>query len=167
MGHESILLVEPADDDRRIYVDSLRERGFDVLVAESTDDGLTASQNADLIITGIRMPGSFDGVELVRRIREDGRTKHKPVIVLTICTFEPDQSRAFSAGCDVFLPKPCLPELLIAEAERLIAQARALRKSVDAAHDRAAGARRSSAELVAQADDLTKQSRRLRKPKHR
>ena len=71
------------------------------------------------MITAIRMPASFDGVELVRRLREDERTKEKPVIVRTACAFDPDQSRAFSAGCDVFLPKPCLPESLVGETERL------------------------------------------------
>jgi CheY-like chemotaxis protein len=158
MSHESILLVEPPEDDRQAYADSLRDSGFAVRVAESTDEGLAAAQDADLIITAIRMPGSFDGVELVRRIRENVRTKHKPLIVFTACTFEPDQSRAFAAGCDVFLPKPCLPELLLAEAERLIAHAVALREGVHTAQNRAA-------ELSEQPSDL--RTHGLRKPKHR
>lgn len=80
--------------------------GFTVTEVDSTDDGFLAAPLADLIITGIRMLGSFDGIELVRRLREDEQTKHKPVIVLTVCTLEPDQARAFAVGCNVFLPKP-------------------------------------------------------------
>ena len=148
-----------------MYAESLHHSGFSVGVAESTDEGLAAAQDADLIVTAIRMPGSFDGVELVRRLRQDERTKDKPLIVLTACTFEPDQSRAFSAGCDVFLPKPCLPELLLAEAERLIAQSVALRDDVQAAHNRTAEARQSSAELSDRAKQLTTEARTLRKPK--
>src|SRR5688572_6875689 len=114
----SILLVEPPEDDRPMYAEFLRANGFSVTEVDSTDAGLSAAAAADLIITGIRVPGSFDGIELVRRLRRDKRTKATPLIVLTACTFEPDQARAFDAGCDVFLPKPCLPDMLLAEARR-------------------------------------------------
>ena len=113
----SILLVEPPEDDRPMYAEFLRGQGFAVTEVDSTDAGLSAAPEADLIITGIRLAGSFDGIELVRRLRGDARTKHTPVIVLTACAFEPDQARAFAAGCDLFLPKPCLPEDLLQQAE--------------------------------------------------
>ena len=131
MPHGSILLVEPPEDDRPMYAEFLRANGFNVTEVDSTDDGLSAAHGADVIVTGVRMPGSFDGIELVRRLRDDERTKSKPLIVLTACTFEPDQSRAFAAGCDVFLPKPCLPEVLLQEARRLLEHSHRLRKTVD------------------------------------
>ena len=152
MSQGSILLVEPPEDDRPIYADSLRNSGFTVHEVESPDEGLAAAPAADLVITAIRMPGSFDGIELVRRLRDDVSTKHKPLIVLMACTLEPDQSRAFSAGCDVFLPKPCLPEMLVAQTERLIG----LRAE-----------RPAPSESVQGESDLKKKSRRIRKPLHR
>jgi DNA-binding response OmpR family regulator len=111
-----------------MYADYLRDHGYSVTEVDSTDAGLSAAQAADLVITGVRVAGSFDGIELVRRLRGDDRTKDKPLIVLTACTFEPDQARAFAAGCDVFLPKPCMPDLLLAEAQRLIEEAMRLRE---------------------------------------
>ena len=163
MSHGSILLIEPPGDDRHVYADSLRENGFAVREVESTDAGLVAAADADLVITAVRMPGSFDGIELVRRLREDERTKDTPLIVLTTCAVEPDQSRAFSAGCDVFLPKPCLPEVLVAEAHRLIAQAVDLRKEATVARRRAARTQRTSRELLQHATDIGRKNRRLRK----
>jgi CheY-like chemotaxis protein len=165
--HASILLIEPPEDDRRVYADSLRENGFAVCEVESTDEGLAAARDADLVITAVRMPGSFDGIELVRRLRQDQRTKDTPLIVLTTCAVEPDQSRAFSAGCDVFLPKPCLPELLVAEAHRLIAQAIDLREGSRTARQRAARTQQASRRILAHAGDLKKKLHRLRKPQHR
>jgi CheY-like chemotaxis protein len=53
------------------------------------------------------------GVDLVTRLRHAEATKQKPIIVLTACTLEPGQRRAYAAGCNVFLPKPCLPENLV------------------------------------------------------
>jgi DNA-binding response OmpR family regulator len=72
-------------------------------------------------VTGIRVPGPFDGLELVRRLRAHDRTRRKPIIVLSACTLPRDQDAAREAGCSVFLPKPCLPDALSREVRRLLA----------------------------------------------
>jgi two-component system cell cycle response regulator DivK len=105
----SILLIDADDDSRIMYAEYLRSRGMTVVVAEATDDAL------------LKSAGSFDGIELVRRIRVSHRTARSPIIVLTACAFEPDQQRALAAGCDRFLPKPCLPEQLEDEIRKLLA----------------------------------------------
>ena len=167
MPHRSILLVEPPEDDRPMYAEFLRANGFSVTEVDSTDEGLSAAHAADLIVTGVRMPGSFDGIELVRRLRDDERTRSKPLIVLTACTFEPDQSRAFAAGCDVFLPKPCLPEMLLQEVQRLIEQSRRLRRRVEAIQERGRERVRHAKVTLENADALVQEGQRLRRRKHR
>jgi two-component system cell cycle response regulator DivK len=117
----SILLIDADDDNRTMYAEYLRSRGMTVVVAAATDEALQKSAAADVIVTGIRLAGSFDGIELVRRIRLSRRTACAPIIVLTACAFEPDQQRALAAGCDRFLPKPCLPEQLEDEIRKLLA----------------------------------------------
>jgi two-component system cell cycle response regulator DivK len=113
---QSILFIEPDDDRRVVYAEYLHTFGFTVLTADTTDDGLSRASDADVIVTWIGVPGSFDGVELVRRVRQTDRTKHAPIIVLlTGCVFESDRQRAFAAGCDLFLPKHCPPERLVSE----------------------------------------------------
>ena len=116
----SVLLVEDSQDDRTMYADYLRLQQFRAVEIDNTADALALARTVDVVVTGIRVPGPFDGVELVRRLRADAETKQKPVIVLTTCTFEPDQQRAYAAGCDVFLPKPCLPDMLLAEIRRAL-----------------------------------------------
>jgi two-component system, cell cycle response regulator DivK len=116
-----VLLIDADDDNRSMYAEYLRSRGLTVVTATASDEGLSKSSAADVIVTGIRLAGTFDGVELVRRIRVSARTAHSPIIVLTACAFEPDQQRALAAGCDRFLPKPCLPEQLESEIRRLLA----------------------------------------------
>ena len=78
-------------------------------------------EQSDVIVTGIRVRGSFDGVNLVSRLRHADGTKQTPIIVLTAGTFERDRQRAFAAGCDVFLSKPCLPEQLISAISGVVA----------------------------------------------
>jgi two-component system, cell cycle response regulator DivK len=113
---QSILLIEPDDDRRARYAEYLHTFGFTVLTADTTDDGLSRSSDADVIVTGMWVPGSFDGVELVRRVHQTDGTKQTPIIVLlTGWAFESDRQRAFAAGCDLFLPKHCTPERLVSE----------------------------------------------------
>jgi hypothetical protein len=53
-----ILLIEPDDDGRDTSAEHQRTFGFTVLTADTTDDGLSRPSAADVIVTGIRVPGS-------------------------------------------------------------------------------------------------------------
>jgi CheY-like chemotaxis protein len=121
----TILLVESNDDSRELYAAFLRlQNGVACALAQTADDGLARAAEADVIVTGIRIHGSFDGVELVRRLRAGERTRRKPIIVLTACAGAVDRHRAEHAGCNLFLLKPCLPEELLRELRRLLTPSR-------------------------------------------
>ena len=53
-----ILLIESDDDSGVMDAENLYTFGFTVLTADTTDDGLTRGTDADVIVTGIRVPGS-------------------------------------------------------------------------------------------------------------
>jgi two-component system cell cycle response regulator DivK len=63
----------------------------------------------------------MDGVELVSRLRHGGRTSDLPIVVLTECGWMNERERAERAGCDAFLPKPCLPDELLRHVRQLLA----------------------------------------------
>ena len=77
------------------------------------------------------------------------------------------QSRAFAAGCDVFLPKPCLPEILLEEAKRLIEHSRRLRKTVAAVREHGRERVRHAKAALESTNAAIEEDRRLRRPKHR
>jgi hypothetical protein len=52
-----ILFIEP-DDSRVMYAEYPHTFGFTVLTADTTNDALTRATDADVIVTGIRVPGS-------------------------------------------------------------------------------------------------------------
>jgi len=123
-----VLLAQSfGDDSLEMYAEFLRYHGFIVIEVSNTGDALALAPHADIIITGILLSGPFDGVELVRRLRSLTRPKHQPIIVLTACAWQSDRERAQDAGCDVFLPKPCLPDELLAAVRRLLPQIGQLR----------------------------------------
>ena len=131
----TVLLVDSTQDDRRMYAEYLRVTGFHPVEIDDTADGLALAMTADVIVTGIRVGGPFDGVELVRRLRDGDGTRDKPIIVLTACAFEPDQQRAFASGCDVFLAKPCLPDHLVRELRSVLKRQRIPKPSAARVHD--------------------------------
>lgn len=122
-----VLIVQSRTDDRGLYMELLRVAGFAPLEAATTDEALPLARSADVVVTGIRMPGTFDGLELVRRLRREDPTGRRAVIVLTACAFEADRVAAIVAGCDAFLTKPCLPDVLLSEIRWLLARTRLLR----------------------------------------
>jgi len=116
-----ILLVQPERDDREMYTEFLRERGLVPIPVSAATDALTIAATADVIVTGILLPGPMDGVEFLGRLKADDHTKNIPVIVLTSCAFQHERERATEAGCDVFLTKPCLPDELLTQVRRVLA----------------------------------------------
>jgi two-component system cell cycle response regulator DivK len=116
-----ILLVQPERDDREMYAEFLGSEGFNPISVSRAADALTIAPRVDLVVTALLLPGPMDGVELVTRLKGDDGTKSIPVIVLTACAWQSDRDRAAAAGCDVFLTKPCLPDVLVREIRRVLA----------------------------------------------
>jgi CheY-like chemotaxis protein len=124
--HARVLLVQPERDDREMYCEYLSEHGLLPMPVSNGSDALVIAPKADIVITGILLPGPIDGIELIRRLRVDDVTRETPVIVLTSCAWNSERERAVQGGCDAFLAKPCLPEDLVREVQRLLAAAKRL-----------------------------------------
>ena len=107
-----------------MYVEFLCDHGLAVIGVSDARDALTVAANADVIVTGILLASGMDGVELIARLRNDERTNHTPIIVLTACAWKTERERAAHAGCDVFLSKPCLPSDLLRHVRRWLAVSR-------------------------------------------
>jgi CheY-like chemotaxis protein len=118
----TVLLVQPAHDDRDMYVEFLTHIGLRVVAVTTAADGLASVRAADLVVTGVLLPGSMDGIEFITRLKGDARMTRVPVIALTVCVGNTERDRALGAGCDRFLSKPCLPHVLAREIRRLLAR---------------------------------------------
>ena len=117
-----VLLVEDETELRLMYVQELELSGFDVIQAENGADALTntAAHHPDVVLMDLSLP-VLDGWEATRRLKNDSRTSHIPVVALTAHDASGELQRATSAGCDWFVPKPCPPDALITEIRRVLA----------------------------------------------
>ncbi len=116
----SVLLVESHADTRELYEEYLTFAGFRVETAATTDEAIARARAADVIVTGLSVRGSVDGLGLVSRLRQDVAHGGTPIIVLTAWPLASHRARALAAGADRFLAKPCLPDTLLAHVRELI-----------------------------------------------
>jgi len=101
-----ILIIEDETNIRAMYADVLRESGYDVLEAAEGKAGLNEVINGDwdLLLLDIMLP-KLDGIELLKRMQLDPRTKEKPVIVLTNLDDNRIRDTCLDLGVKEFLVK--------------------------------------------------------------
>ena len=114
-GPAVVLLVQPERDDRDIYAEYLSHMGLMPLCVQEATDALRLASRADVVVTGILLPGPLDGCALIAALKRDPATRHIPIVVLTVCAWTDEEERARGTGCDVFLSKPCPPRTLFRE----------------------------------------------------
>jgi len=116
-----ILLVEDNEMNRDMLSRRLVRNGFEVVMAADGGEGvaMAASEQPDLILMDMSLP-VMDGWEATRRLKADPRTRHIPVVALTGHALAGHAEGAREAGCDAFVTKPCLPDALVAEIQRLL-----------------------------------------------
>jgi CheY-like chemotaxis protein len=151
------LLVDRDADTRRIYAEYLK-RSFCII--EEADDGRAALAKAisgrpDIIVTETQLPG-MSGLDLCSLLRQDAATRAIPIVVVTSDVFEVDLTRAWKAGADAVLAKPCRPEALLAEIQSLLQQSASLR-------ERAGAIREKMRDQLAKSDRLIERSRAVRR----
>lgn len=121
-----VLLVEDDRAGREMFALSLEQEGFRV---EQAHNGFQALEKArdltpGIIVTDLAIPG-IDGLQLCKRLKDDPRTRHIPIIGITgHASFAAEPDRATRAGCDAVYLKPCLPETLVTAVNRLLATTR-------------------------------------------
>ncbi|MDI9869792.1 hybrid sensor histidine kinase/response regulator transcription factor [Flectobacillus roseus] len=116
-----IILIVDDDDDLRAYlVESLKSK-YKVIEASDGRQGWqkALSYHPQLIVSDVNMP-VVDGVEMVRKIKNDTRTKHIPVIMLTVLSEEVDQLKGLESGASDYLSKPFSFHLLSIKIENLL-----------------------------------------------
>ena len=75
----------------------------------------------DIVLMDLALP-RMDGWEATRRLKADPKTKHIPIVALTGHALAGHAEGAREAGCDAFVTKPCLPDVLVAEIKRVLDQ---------------------------------------------
>jgi two-component system alkaline phosphatase synthesis response regulator PhoP len=110
-----ILVVEDMDSVVDLLRTLLEREGFHVAVARDGPEALEAvrREKPDLMLLDLILPG-LDGLEVLRRVRQDPITTHLPVIVLSGKDEERDKVIGLEIGADDYMTKPFQANELIA-----------------------------------------------------
>jgi two-component system phosphate regulon response regulator PhoB len=114
-----VLVIE----DEKALVDALvynlDREGYEVTVAHEGQDGLRKAQAIpDIILLDIMLPG-INGIEILRELRGNEKTKSIPVIVVSAKSEETDQVVGFSMGADDYVTKPFSVKILLQRIKAL------------------------------------------------
>jgi CheY-like chemotaxis protein len=121
MANELILIVEDNEKNRKLVRDVLQHKGYKTQEAETGEDGVRLAQESSpaLVLMDIQLPG-INGIEALRRLRADPKTKKIPVIAVTASAMTHDRAKIMAAGFDGYQSKPInVKEFLVAVREML------------------------------------------------
>jgi two-component system, response regulator len=119
MTKQIILLVEDNPDDEALTLRALKKHnlGNDVVVARDGVEALAflfatgpyagreSAQMPAVVLLDLTLP-RLDGLEVLRRLREDPRTKRLPVVILTTSAEQDDVVRGYDLGANSYVRKP-------------------------------------------------------------
>lgn len=109
-----ILVVDDSETVRQVLQLTLANAGFDVVEAEDGFEALDklSHHSVDMMITDLNMP-NMDGLELIKKVREDGTHRFTPIVMLTTESSEEKKLAGREAGASGWIVKPFKPEQLL------------------------------------------------------
>ena len=119
MKTKSILLVEDNPDDEALTLRALKTNNLankvvvardgaealDYLFATGAYLGRDTTDMPEVTLLDLKLP-KIDGLEVLKRLRADDRTRLLPVVILTSSTEEQDLIRSYSLGANSYIAKP-------------------------------------------------------------
>ena len=121
-----VLFVEDNDDITEYVKMSLNDK-YTVITASDGEQGITSAfdKTPEIVISDIMMPKK-DGIELCSTLKNDLRTSHIPIILLTAKDSLEDKTRGYESGADSYITKPFNASLLKSRIENLLEKKRKL-----------------------------------------
>ena len=132
MSNRPILLVEDNRDDVELTVLALSEakitnpvvvawngvEALDYLFGTGAHAGRDTSEQPVVVLLDIKLP-MLSGIDVLRRMREDERTRRTPVVMLTSSTEQSDISETYKLGANSYVRKPVEFESFVSAARQL------------------------------------------------
>ena len=122
-----LLLIVEDNADIRLYIEESLHEDYRIIQACNGREGMEQafSKVPDIIVSDIMMP-EMDGIKMTHILKEDIRTSHIPIILLTAKTCINDQEEGYDSGADSYLTKPFSAKLLHSRIRNILSGRRRL-----------------------------------------
>jgi two-component system, OmpR family, response regulator len=120
-----ILVADDDPDIRDLVTFKLGQAGYTVQAVDNGTSALAAIEEdpPDLAVLDVMMPG-LSGIDVLRKIRDAGRTRDVRVILLTARSRDADVDAGFATGADDYIIKPFSPRELLHRVNTALARSR-------------------------------------------
>ncbi|HPF02653.1 MAG TPA: ATP-binding protein [Bacteroidales bacterium] len=124
-----LLLIVEDNTDVVAFLLSFLEKEYQIIIALNGKEGLDKAVGVvpDIIISDIMMP-VMDGIEMLDRIKNDLRTSHIPLILLTARADQKSRIEGLKRGADAYVAKPFNREELLIQTKNLLNTSRRLQE---------------------------------------
>ena len=131
---ERILIIED-DEETRLYLEDMLSPSYKIMTARDGDSGLqrALTELPDLVLSDIVMPG-MNGLQIVKRIKNNPNTTHIPVIILTSNTGMSDRIEGLELGADAYIVKPFDMDELLTTIDNILKNRQRIRGKYSGAH---------------------------------
>ncbi|WP_106792556.1 ATP-binding protein [Aquimarina sp. Aq78] len=115
-----LLIVEDNKDLNKLLQDNFKDQ-YHIISSDNGEEGceLAIQHIPDIIISDIMMPKK-DGIELTNELKNDERTSHIPIILLTAKAGEENELSGLQIGADEYMTKPFNQKILAAKVNNLL-----------------------------------------------
>lgn len=116
-----VMLIVEDNMDVRQFIRSHFNKSYKIIEANNGAEGLTLATEAvpDIIVSDIIMP-NMDGYELCKRLKNDERTSHIPILLLTAMHSKEHELKGLATGANDYITKPFDISVLQAKVENLL-----------------------------------------------
>ncbi len=116
-----LMLVVDDNEDFRNFISALFTESYRILKAEDGEIAydIILDKMPDIIICDVMMP-KLDGFELCKKVKQDIRISHIPIILLTAKAGDENKYRGLEAGAEDYIAKPFNMEMLSLKVSRII-----------------------------------------------
>lgn len=127
MAKERILVVDDEEDLLKLVSYNLENYGYKVDCVTTGEQALERIRSSlpDLILLDLMLPG-IDGLDICRILKNDSRTSHIPIIMVTAKGEEADVVTGLELGADDYVTKPFSPRVLMARVKAVFRRGREL-----------------------------------------
>ena len=124
MAKHRILVVDDEEDLLELIQYNLAKEGYRVTCVGTGEDALREARAnpPDLIVLDLLLP-NVDGLEVCKLLKNDPRTKHVPIVMLTAKGDEADMVTGLELGADDYISKPFSPRVLTARVRAVLRRA--------------------------------------------
>ncbi|MEM7179933.1 MAG: response regulator [Spirochaetota bacterium] len=119
---KNIMIIDDSNVFRKVVSMHLSNAKYNVIEASDGVDAFVKLKDAErihLMICDVNMP-NMDGLEFVRKVKQEAKWKFVPIIMLTTESQEEKKRQGMQAGAKAWLVKPFSPEQLLSAVVKLI-----------------------------------------------